>query len=93
MLKVNYPHPKADFMVGPYRVKEYDRVDFVGLRIRQCLRAGAEVDAAAPVYNSYNGEFYVVTPNGNQIAGGGSSWNDWPTPRFRKRDDESRGLP
>ena len=57
VLKVNYPLPKADFMVGPYRVKEYDRVDFVGLRIKQCLRPGAEVDAAAPVYSSYNGEF------------------------------------
>jgi hypothetical protein len=75
LAEVRYPYPP-----GTYRQPEAGN-DFVGLRIRQCLRNGADM-SDGELYSTYNGEWSAATKRGNQVAGGGSSWNDWPAPKF-----------
>jgi hypothetical protein len=74
LIEIKYPYPPAQ-----YREPQPGN-QFLGLRIKQCMRPGAE--RSEYDYSTYNGDWYAVSPNGNQVAGSGSSWNDWPTPKF-----------
>lgn len=51
---------------------------FLGLNIQECLTA----DPGSEVLTTDNSEFAAVTPSGNEYAGDGSYWNDWPAPKF-----------
>lgn len=72
--EIRYPYPPAE-----YRDPKDGDV-FVGLRVKQCYRKTSKpVDDA---YSTYNGEWYVATPSGDQYPGNGESWSDWPSPKF-----------
>jgi hypothetical protein len=75
--EVRFPYPP-----GQYREPEQGQ-QFVGLRIEQCLAKTAEAtdDYGDPIQSTYPGDWYVGTPNGNQLTGGGE-WTDWPQPKF-----------
>lgn len=78
LAEVKYPYPPGEFNV-PEEGKQ-----FVGLRIRQCV---SETFSPADYqgedfYSTYNGEWAVATPGGNQVTGSGEYWNDWPNPKF-----------
>lgn len=68
---------KIPFPVSDYRVPAAGNI-WVGLRVEQCPSR----DATGQDYSTYEGDFSLVTPKGGEIPGGGSSWLDWPTPRF-----------
>jgi hypothetical protein len=70
--EVKLPYPPAT-----YRVPDPGKV-FLGLRVEQCLAEGV-TDA---VYSTTNIDWAAVTPSGNEFASDGSSWHDWPAPRF-----------
>lgn len=57
---------------------------WVGIHVRMCAKEGAE----GSIY-SYNGEWSLVEGRGgeyagNEYSGDGSSWNDWPSPKFNE---------
>jgi hypothetical protein len=80
--KVKYPYPaEPDIYREPKKGN-----DFVGLRIEQCVDDDATVDESSP--STYNGEFAAVTASGDEYAGSGEYWDDWPAPKF----PESKGL-
>lgn len=56
--------------------------EWFGLRLTQCLDDDADAATAAETFSTHNGDFSVVTPRGNEYSGDGSSWTDWPTPKF-----------
>jgi hypothetical protein len=78
LIEVKYPYPPAEYQ-EPENGKQ-----FVGLRVKQCVRADfspADYEGEE-FYSSYNGDWYAATPDGNQFGGSGSSWDDWPSPKF-----------
>jgi hypothetical protein len=72
LFEVKYPFPQKI-----YRDPEPGNV-FFGIRLQQCLTK----DETEEIYSSYNGEFAAVTPDGIEFSGSGSSWDDWPSPKF-----------
>lgn len=82
---VRYPYPP-----GEYREPEPGNV-FLGLELEQCVKADVEVDSEYPLYSTYNGEWSAITPDGLEFGGDGSSWNDWPSPKFRESVTMSPG--
>jgi hypothetical protein len=72
LAEVKYPYPSAES-----RQPEEGNV-FVGLRIEQCV----DDDAAGDGDTTYNSEWSAVTEGGEEYGGSGSSWNDWPSPKF-----------
>lgn len=77
--EIRFPYPTDN----SYRVENKDNV-LLGLRLTQCMSQDAEpVDEyGQPFYSTYTGDWAAVAPDGNQAAGGGSSWSDWPQPKF-----------
>lgn len=78
--EIKFPLPQAD----EYRTPANPGDVFLGLRIEQCVSDEydpAEYDGE-PFYSTYNGEWYAASPEGEQIGGTGSSWGDWPRPKF-----------
>lgn len=71
---VRYPYPQT-----ASRVPDEGNV-WLGLRIEQCLADDEEVDTAD--VTTYNGEWAALTTQGTEYAGSGSSWSDWPSPKF-----------
>jgi hypothetical protein len=71
--KVKYPYPPGEFR------KPQKGNDFVGLRLEQCVDDDAATEDGL---STYNGEFAVVTTSGEEYSGSGSSWDDWPAPKF-----------
>jgi hypothetical protein len=70
--KVEHPYPP-----GEYREPEAGN-EFVGLRLKQCI-----IDKPSEATEStYNGDWSAVTPDGEEYSGNGSSWDDWPSPKF-----------
>jgi hypothetical protein len=82
---VRYPYPPAE-----YRQAESGNV-FLGLELEQCVKADAEVDPDQPFYSTYNSEWSAVTPDGFEFGGDGSSWDDWPSPKFHESVTMSPG--
>lgn len=73
---VKYPYP-------PDYAREPDAGnDFVGLELEQCFGKDAEVDPEYPNTTTYNGDWVVLDPEGYEYGGDGSSWSDWPAPKF-----------
>jgi hypothetical protein len=73
---VKYPYP-------PDYAREPDAGnDFVGLEIEQCFNRDAQVDSEYPDTTTYNGDWVVLSPKGFEFGGDGSSWSDWPSPKF-----------
>jgi hypothetical protein len=73
---VRYPYP-------PDYAREPDAGnDFVGLELEQCYNKDADVDPQYPDTTTYNGDWVVLDPKGYEYGGDGSSWNDWPAPKF-----------
>lgn len=70
--EIRYPYPPGEF-----RKPDAGNV-FVGLRIEQCL----DSDPSEVPQSTYNGEWSVVTESGEEFGGSGSSWTDWPSPKF-----------
>ncbi|UUW92507.1 hypothetical protein [Pimelobacter simplex] len=68
---------KIPYPPGQYREPGPNNV-FLGLRIEQCLAADAPTD----IYSTYAHDWSAVAPSGSEYKDSGSSWNDWPTPRF-----------
>lgn len=73
--EVRIPMPPAE-----YREPATGKV-YLGLRLKQCLTEDVPADEGE-IHSSYTGEFAAVTPAGDEYAGGNSSWNDWPEPKF-----------
>lgn len=74
--EVRIPMPPAE-----YREPAAGKV-YLGLKLKQCLSKDASAASEEEIYSSYTGEFAAVTPGGDEYAGGNSSWNDWPEPKF-----------
>ncbi|GAA1914247.1 hypothetical protein GCM10009737_14460 [Nocardioides lentus] len=70
--KVRYPYPPA-----AYREPFTPGNVYVGLRLEQCM-----TEDTPDAYSSYSGEWSVVTPGGQEYGGSGSSYDDFPTPKF-----------
>ncbi|WP_183092936.1 hypothetical protein [Nocardioides stalactiti] len=70
--EVKIPYPPAQ-----YREPQAGNV-FLGLRIEQCL---AE-DGPNDIFSTSAHDWSAVAPDGSEYKDSGSSWNDWPTPRF-----------
>lgn len=73
---VRYPYPPD------YAREPNDGNKFVGLELEQCFAKDADVDPQFPNTTTYNGEWVVLNPRGFEYGGDGSSWNDWPAPKF-----------
>lgn len=56
--------------------------DFLGLRITQCLDEKAKPTTDSPATATYNGDWSAVARSGVEYSGDGSSWDDWPSPKF-----------
>jgi|GEM_PF-6630836 len=76
-IKTTLQEVKIPYPPGQYRTPEAGNV-FVGLRIEQCVDA----DGPADILSTSLFDWSAVTPNGNEYKTGGSSWTDWPEPRF-----------
>ena len=74
LLEVRDPYPPAQYRTPAAGAH------FFGLRIAQCLAEDATSRRAT--YSSYNGEFYVKTMTNDQYQGDGSSYGDFPSPKF-----------
>lgn len=74
--EVKYPLAPAE-----YRDPDEGKV-FVGLSLEQCAEDDIPDDRLEWSMTTYNGEWSAVTPSGEEYAGSGSSWNDWPSPKF-----------
>lgn len=74
LLEIKLPYPPAEFR------RPQPGNQFLGLRLKQCLREDADLDGTDFVSSSA-GEWYAATPNGNQLTST-SGWIDWPAPRF-----------
>lgn len=72
LIEVKYPMAPAE-----YRDPAKGNV-FIGFRIEQCLNEGGSSENQT----TYNGEWATVTASGEEYAGSGSSWTDWPAPKF-----------
>lgn len=72
LAEVKYPYPPGEF-----RQSDEGNV-FLGLRIEQCV----DDDADGESETTYNSEWSAVTESGEEYGGSGSSWNDWPSPKF-----------
>lgn len=72
--EIKLPYPPAE-----YRTPQPGN-QFLGLRLKQCVREDADLDGEDFVSSSA-GEWYAATPSGNQITSS-SGWVDWPAPRF-----------
>ena len=55
---------------------------FLGLRIHPCALKSYTEAEFGEFDSSYNGEWYAASPDGTHVAGNGSSWNEWPRPKF-----------
>lgn len=73
---LKYPYPTA------YAREPEAGNDFVGLELQQCFNEDAEVDPDYPSTTTYNTEWVLLTPDGSEYGGDGSSWSDWPSPKF-----------
>jgi hypothetical protein len=73
--EITYPYPPAQ-----YREPSTGN-QFMGLRVTQCMRDDVETNEYGD-YSTYNGDWYAASPTGEQVAGDGSSWSDWPSPKF-----------
>lgn len=76
MLEVRDPYPPPD----EFRLSKPSN-RFVGLRLSECV---VENPTTPPdqLLSAYNGEFIAVTPQGNEYPGNGSSYPDFPLPKF-----------
>jgi hypothetical protein len=72
LAEVKNPYPPAE-----YRVPQ-DGNQFVGLRLEQCVKR----DVEGQPESTFNGDWAAITPSGDEYTGNGSSWNDWPSPKF-----------
>lgn len=70
--EVEYPYPPAESR------QPDEGNEFVGLHLEQCVREGV----AEPGITTYNAEWSAVTAEGQEYAGNGSYWSDWPSPKF-----------
>src|SRR5215210_1929426 len=78
LFEIRYPYPP-----GQYRTPQQG-MQFLGLRVEQCFDKTADRlnEYGEPTYTTYTGDWVAVAPDGTEAAGGGSSWNDWPAPKF-----------
>ncbi|WP_133059106.1 MULTISPECIES: hypothetical protein [unclassified Nocardioides] len=76
LTSVKYPYPPA------YAREPDPGNDFVGLELEQCFGKDVETDPDFPAQTTYNSEWVALDPQGYEYGGDGSSWNDWPTPKF-----------
>ncbi len=76
LLEVRDPYPPPD----EFRLSDPDN-RFVGLRLSQCVIKNPETPPNQ-ILSSYNGEFSAVTAQGNEYPGDGSSYSDFPLPKF-----------
>lgn len=69
-------------VVVPYPPGQYREPakgnDFLGIRIEQCL----DEDVTERRKSTMAFEWAAVTPEGSEYSTSGSSWTDWPAPRF-----------
>lgn len=76
LLEVRDPYPPPD----EFRLTDPSN-RFVGLRLSQCVIEDPETPPNQ-IVSSYNGEFVAVTKQGSEYPGSGSSYNDFPLPKF-----------
>lgn len=78
--EIKFPLPPMD----EFRTPTNEGDVFLGLRIKQCLSDSydpAQYGGEA-FYSTFNGDWYASSPSGEQVSGNGSSWDDWPRPKF-----------
>lgn len=75
--EVKFPYPP-----GEYRKPSDPTNDFLALRIQECMHKDAKAAEDGSTESSYNGEWAAITSDGYDYSGSGSSWNDWPSPKF-----------
>lgn len=76
LLEVRDPYPPPD----EFRLTVPGNC-FVGLRLTQCVVEDPDTPPNQ-IVSSYNGEFSAVTAQGNEYPGDGSSYSDFPLPKF-----------
>lgn len=76
LLEVRDPYPPPD----EFRLTVPTN-RFVGLRLSQCV-IDEPTGRPEDLLSTYNGEFIAVTPQGNEYPGNGSSYPDFPLPKF-----------
>ena len=79
LMAIRYPLPTEE-----WRTPDHPGDQFLGLQVRQCVSDDyrAEDYDGEQFYSTYNGDWFIVAPSGNQVPGNGSSWDDWPRPKF-----------
>lgn len=74
--EIRFPYPPGGFNT-PQQGNS-----FLGLRLRQCVTEGYDpATGGGDVFSTFNGEWYAVSPSGEQTTGGLSDIA-WPRPKF-----------
>lgn len=73
--EIRFPYPAGQFNTPQPGMK------FLGLRLKQCVNEDFDAAAEGDVISTFNGEWYAVSPSGEQVTGGLSDIA-WPQPKL-----------
>lgn len=78
LLEVKFPYPPADS-----RTPDDPKNVWLGLLVEQCMDKGVKADPDDDTQlTTGNSDWAAIVTDGYEYAGTGSSWSDWPSPKF-----------